>query len=405
MRSLLRHSTSMAALAAAVFYLDPVSGARRRALLRDRFTSLGRRLENGVHVAARDAGHRLRGLFAAACQFFDRHEVSDEVLKERVRARLGRCVSHPGAIEVTAVKGRIRLRGPILANEHDCARREICSVSGVTALDDELLVHESPAHVSALQGGRPRHHRFELRQDNWSPAARLLMGAIGTGAMLYWIRRRGALGALGMGAGALLLTRAAANTPIRRLVNVTGGFSVEVHKGIQIHAPVAEVFETLSDIRNFPRFMRNVRSVRMNPDGSSHWTVVGPAGASVKWDSVTTQLEPNALLAWRTVPRSAVEHSGRIRFAPVSGGESTRLEVHLSYRPPAGALGHLVARLFGADPKKEIAEDLLRLKTFLETGKQPRDAAVGRQEIQGERITGERHAGNGELAARPLNLP
>jgi uncharacterized membrane protein len=48
----------------------------------------------------------------------------------------------------------------------------------------------------------------------------------------------------------------------------------------------------------------------------------------------------------------------------------------MSYSPPAGVLGHVVAKLFGADPKTELDEDLLRMKTFLETGKAPCDAAA-----------------------------
>jgi uncharacterized membrane protein len=42
--------------------------------------------------------------------------------------------------------------------------------------------------------------------------------------------------------------------------------------------------------------------------------------------------------------------------------------------PPAGALGHAVAGLFGADPKHEMDEDLMRMKALLETGKMPHDA-------------------------------
>ncbi|MGH8626155.1 MAG: hypothetical protein ACREYC_13115 [Gammaproteobacteria bacterium] len=47
----------------------------------------------------------------------------------------------------------------------------------------------------------------------------------------------------------------------------------------------------------------------------------------------------------------------------------------MSYNPPAGALGHVVAKIFGADPKTVLDEDLLRMKTFLETGKAAHDAA------------------------------
>jgi hypothetical protein len=47
----------------------------------------------------------------------------------------------------------------------------------------------------------------------------------------------------------------------------------------------------------------------------------------------------------------------------------------MSYVPPAGVLGHAVAALFGADPKQDMDDDLLRLKTFIETGITPHDAA------------------------------
>jgi uncharacterized membrane protein len=117
-----------------------------------------------------------------------------------------------------------------------------------------------------------------------------------------------------------------------------------------------------------------VREVRVREDGSSHWKVAGPAGQPVEWDAVTTQLVPNELMAWKTMPGSAVEHAGLIRFERVDDG--TRLDVKMSYNPPGGTLGHTIARLFGADPKSELDEDLLRLKTYLETGKTPRDAAV-----------------------------
>jgi hypothetical protein len=43
------------------------------------------------------------------------------------------------------------------------------------------------------------------------------------------------------------------------------------------------------------------------------------------------------------------------------------------YNAPAGALGHAVAKLFGADPKSELDDDLVRLKSLIEYGK----ASVG----------------------------
>jgi uncharacterized membrane protein len=41
----------------------------------------------------------------------------------------------------------------------------------------------------------------------------------------------------------------------------------------------------------------------------------------------------------------------------------------MSYNPPAGAIGHVIASLFGSDPKHAMDEDIVRLKSLLEEGK------------------------------------
>jgi uncharacterized membrane protein len=69
-----------------------------------------------------------------------------------------------------------------------------------------------------------------------------------------------------------------------------------------------------------------------------------------------------------------VKSSGIIHFAPNEDG-TTSVDVKLSYNPPAGAIGHIVAMLFGSDPKQEMDEDLMRMKSFIETGVQPHDIA------------------------------
>jgi uncharacterized membrane protein len=277
---------------------------------------------------------------------------------------------------VQAEQGRVRLSGAVLKHEHPDLLEAVRSMRGVLDLEDRLEVHKSGTNVPALQGGRPRGgDRFELMQENWTHAARGLVGATGAALILHALRSRNPLGLLAAGAGSALLLRSVLNEPMRRVTGAGAGRrAVDVQKSIDVHAPVEQVFETLSHYENFPQFMSNVREVRVREDGSSHWKVAGPAGQPVEWDAVTTQLVPNELMAWKTMPGSAVEHAGLIRFERVDDG--TRLDVKMSYNPPGGTLGHTIARLFGADPKSELDEDLLRLKTYLETGKTPRDAAV-----------------------------
>jgi hypothetical protein len=88
---------------------------------------------------------------------------------------MGWVVSHPHAIEVTAENGRVILRGPILAHEVDDLLSMISSVRGVSGIDNQLEIHQQASAVPGLQGGTARSgQRFELMQENWAPAPRLL---------------------------------------------------------------------------------------------------------------------------------------------------------------------------------------------------------------------------------------
>jgi uncharacterized membrane protein len=184
--------------------------------------------------------------------------------------------------------------------------------------------------------------------------------------------RGGVCALLGL-SGSALLARAATNRDIKSLLGF-GERGITVQKTIYVAAPVERVFEFWTDFQNFPRFMHNVRDVRPLADNRSHWTVAGPAGVPVQWTAEVIDVIAGELIAWRSVSDSDVRHSGAVRFQPTSDG-GTRLNVQLSYVPPAGAFGHAVASIFGADPKSEMDADLLRMKSMIETGHPPHDAA------------------------------
>ncbi len=359
--------------ALAMYFLDPQQGRRRRARTRDKAVHAGKVLNEAGKVTARDTAHRVKGVWASTRKLLNHERVEDEVLVGRVRAELGRFVSHSHAIEVAAEGGHITLSGPILAEEVRPLLRCVRRVSGVRAVSDRLSVHEDASHVSALQGGQPAPgSRFELMQENWAPAARLAVGSLGAGLMASAVRVRGtALCALLGVTGGALVARAATNMSLSKLLGLGGGITVQ--KVINVDAPVGEVFAFWTDYQNFPRFMHNVREVRVQDD-RSHWVVAGPAGVPVQWDAELVELVPDSLLKWRSLGNSAVKHEGWVRFE-ANGDGGSRVTIWLSYVPPGGAFGHAVATLFGADPKSEMDSDLLRMKTIIETGRVPHDAA------------------------------
>ena len=359
-----------------MYFLDPQQGRRRRARTRDKAVHAGRVLNEAGKVTARDTAHRARGVWASTRKLFDHEPVSDEVLVGRVRAELGRFVSHSHAVEVSAEGGHVTLSGPILAEEVRALLRCVRRVPGVRAVSDRLTVHEDAAHVSSLQGGQPAPgSRFELMQDSWSPAARLAVGSFGAGliASAFRVRGTGLCAALGLAGGALV-ARAAANKDLSALLGLgDASRGIVVQKTINVAAPLEEVFGFWTDYQNFPRFMRNVREVQVH-ENTSHWVVAGPAGVPVQWNAQLVEVAPNSLLRWRSTTDSAVRHEGWVRFE-ANGHGGSRITIRLCYVPPGGAFGHAVAALFGADPKSEMDSDLLRMKTIIETGKVPHDAA------------------------------
>lgn len=358
--------------AAATYLFDPDVGRRRRAVLREKVAGRLSNADDAARVGAIDLRNRSKGVLGALRTRIMSRQVPDEVLAERVMAKVGRAASHPGAIEVIARERTVTLRGPVLKQEHDRIVRTTRTVPGVRDVIDELEEHKQQGNVSALQGGRRRLQRMDIMQEHWAPATRVLVGGAGITLVGCALLQRSPLSIALSLAGAAMALRAGANMSLPRLLGQRGPY-IDYIKTIHIAAPVEEVFDFWRNFENFPRFMRNVRSVRRNAEENWHWEVAGPFGATVQWDADMTVCIPNELIAWSTTPGSQVQHAGLVHFQ--REGEGTRVQVEMGYNPPGAMLGHAVALLFGPDPLTEMDEDLMRMKVFLETGKPARDAA------------------------------
>jgi osmotically-inducible protein OsmY len=139
--------------ATAMYFLDPQQGRRRRAMARDQVARRSREAYDWGEGAARDVAHRARGAGASLRQMFEHRPVTDEQLAARVRARLGRATSHPGAIDVQVKDAQVVLSGAVLMSELPAVVRAVRRVPGVRHVDDQLTGYANPRGVSALQGG------------------------------------------------------------------------------------------------------------------------------------------------------------------------------------------------------------------------------------------------------------
>lgn len=190
-----------------------------------------------------------------------------------------------------------------------------------------------------------------------------LAGMLGLAGLALAARNAGSPGGQGLGQGLSNLLSSRSGR----------GQSVELEKSIRIDASPEEVYELWSNYENFPRFMSHVVEVRDIGRRRSHWVVQGPAGSQFEWDSVLTEQSKGKRLAWRSEPGAQIANAGSVTFEPYRGG--TLATVRLSYTPPAGMVGHGLAVLLGSDPKRQMDDDLARMKHFIERGVIPRDAA------------------------------
>ncbi|HEY3451340.1 MAG TPA: SRPBCC family protein [Myxococcales bacterium] len=344
---------------------------RLRAELEQKAAHWVRGLSAGGHVLGEDLRNRTHGLVSGLAGRLRREEVGDDVIEARVRARLGRLCSHPSALESVTRGGEVLLSGPVLESEARSVVAAVARVKGVRRVIDHLARHSSAEHVPALQGGP--HRAAELGNLSWSPSWRLVTAVAGAGVAGWGFARRG-IGGVGVALlGSGLLLRALTNLQPTRLFGIGAGRrAIDIDKSLHVEAPPGKVFAFFRAFENFPRFMTHVVEVRSAGEGRSHWVVTGPAGTRFEWDAEITSLVPDHVLAWKSVAGTPVGQSGIVRFEPE--GEGTRVQIRLTYNPPGGAIGHGFAKMLGADPKKLMDDDLLRLKSLLEHGK-----ARGRQ--------------------------
>jgi uncharacterized membrane protein len=290
-----------------MYLLDPDRGTRRRKIAGDRLGRARRHIGEQLGGAVRDARNRSAGTFAELRARFGGDDAQDAIIEERIRARLGRLVSHPGAVEVAVISGEATLLGTVLEDELDALLTGVGWVRGVQRVWNQLDVYGVPDGVPELQGGVSRERRRRRRM-------------------------------------------------------------MDVQKTVDVAAPLEEVWALWSDFTRFPRFMTHVREVRITGPGRSRWVATGPLGAPVEWDAEVTDWSERERIAWESIEGSPVETAGEVRFGRRADG-GTRLEVRMFCASPGGALGQAVATFFGSHPKRQINDDMLRFKSLLETGR------------------------------------
>lgn len=144
--------------------------------------------------------------------------------------------------------------------------------------------------------------------------------------------------------------------------------AVEVSRSITIGEPADDLYEAWRDPETFSRVMGHFAEVT-SPDGDRfYWTVHGPLGQEVSWESRLVEEEPGEFLRWETPPDATLPNEGSVRFRPAPGDRGTVATLSLVFDPPGGTLGDTVLEQLDVVPETLAGTALGRFKSLVETG-------------------------------------
>ncbi len=200
--------------------------------------------------------------------------------------------------------------------------------------------------------------------------------------MLGGLRKRGFIGSLMVLLGAEMVFRGAsghcpmygalgvdttqnATDPHNPDASVPYKHGVRVEYSLTVGRPAEELYAYWRKLETLPHFMEHLQEVTVLTNKRSRWVAKAPLGSTVSWEAEINNDIPGQLVAWRSLPGSTIDNAGSVHFD--ERGAHTEVRVVLEYTPPVGQLGAAIAKLLGEEPQSQIAGDMERFKTLMES--------------------------------------
>jgi uncharacterized membrane protein len=139
-----------------------------------------------------------------------------------------------------------------------------------------------------------------------------------------------------------------------------------VEQSLEVNVPIEECYRTLTHFEDFPKFMKNVESIRQKGGPNVwQWQVKGPEGHVLTWDlEIMGMRHRNNIISWQTIRDADIAHSGAVTLKSIDSNR-TRIDFVLQYNEEVGSM----AELGGLDPQfinNSVRENLEGLKNMLE---------------------------------------
>lgn len=148
MRTVFKLAAAFAAGALAMYYFDPRIGRRRRAYVRGKGVTWRHRLEEAARARSTHPGDRLQGAAAHMRARTSPEPVDDDLLRDRIRSRLGHLVDRSGVVHVDVHDGHVVLSGSASAAEIDEMVQTVAAMHGVAGVDNRLAAAGAPGRAA-----------------------------------------------------------------------------------------------------------------------------------------------------------------------------------------------------------------------------------------------------------------
>lgn len=203
---------------------------------------------------------------------------------------------------------------------------------------------------------------YQKRKLNLPEQERIFSVAVGTGSLLYGLRRGGVLGLAVGAAGAWLAYR-----------GLSGEQAEPQHfsTSLTIDRSPEDLYQFWHGFTRLPQVLRYIDDIQTTGEGRTHWVAGTPGGGKIEWDSEVTEDVPNEQISWHTTEGSDIHHEGHVSFRQAPTGRGTEVELELRYEPLGGTLGTTVARYLNSMTEGAAREDLRRFKRLMEGGEIP----------------------------------
>ncbi len=198
---------------------------------------------------------------------------------------------------------------------------------------------------------------------------RIIAAAGGAFLTIVGLQRGGLLGILAAAAGGVLLYKGASGKWLTDGQWGVNGGNIDISTSLRIIQTRESLYAYWRNLGNLPNFMKHLEEVDEITSSRSRWVAKIPGGlGNVEWEAEIIEEVENRLIAWRSLPDSEIQNSGEVRFKDAPGGVGTMVEARISYRPPAGEIGEVAAKLLNPAFNKMVKDDLERFKEFMQSG-------------------------------------